>query len=86
MRAQVLKAHGGPENFVLTDISKPAVEPGKLLIKVAASSVNQIDIKIRGGLPIGPDLPAVLCADVAGVVEAVGDGGPRAESLGEFKF
>jgi len=41
---------------------------------VAASSVNQIDIKIRGGLPIGPDLPAVLGADVAGVVEAVGDG------------
>jgi NADPH:quinone reductase len=74
MRAQLLKAYGGPENFVLTDIPKPAIEPSKLLIRVAATSVNQIDIKIRGGLPIGPDLPAVLGADVAGMVEAVGDG------------
>jgi NADPH2:quinone reductase len=74
MRAQILKAHGGPENFVLSDIPIPAIEPGKLLIRVAATSVNQIDIKIRGGLPIGPALPAVLGADVAGVVEAVGEG------------
>jgi NADPH2:quinone reductase len=74
MRAQILKAFGGPENFVLTDIPTPVIEPGKLLIRLAATSVNQIDIKIRGGLPIGPDLPAVLGADVAGVIEAVGDG------------
>jgi len=74
MRAQVLTKFGGPENFLLTDIPKPAIEAGKLLVRVAATSVNQVDIKIRGGLPIGPDLPAVLGADVAGVVEAVGAG------------
>ncbi len=74
MRAQILKAYGGPENFALTEIPTPSIEPGKLLIRIAAASVNQIDIKIRGGLPIGPDLPAVLGGDVAGVVEAVGDG------------
>lgn len=74
MRAQLLKAFGGPENFVLTHIPTPAIEPGKLLIRIAAASVNQIDIKIRGGLPIGPDLPAILGADVAGVIEAVGAG------------
>jgi NADPH:quinone reductase len=74
MRAQILKAYGGPENFALTDIPKPAIEPGKVLIRVAATSVNQIDIKIRGGLPIGPALPAVLGADVAGIIEEVGDG------------
>ena len=74
MRAQVLTKFGGPENFVLTNIPKPAVEPGKLLIRVAATSVNQIDIKIRGGLPIGPDLPAILGCDVAGIVEEVGAG------------
>jgi NADPH2:quinone reductase len=67
-------AYGGPEHFVLTDIPKPAIQAGKLLIRLAATSVNQIDIKIREGLPIGPDLPAVLGADVAGWVEAVGDG------------
>jgi NADPH2:quinone reductase len=74
MRAQVLKAFGGPENFVFTDVPKPVITPGKVLIRLAATSVNQIDIKIRGGLPIGPALPAVLGADVAGVIEEVGAG------------
>jgi len=74
MRAQVLTKFGGPENFRLTDIPKPAIEPGKLLIRVAATSANQIDVKIRGGSPFGPELPAVLGADVAGLVEAVGAG------------
>lgn len=74
MRAQLLKAYGGPENFFLTEIPTPTIESGKLLIRIVATSVNQIDVKIRGGLSIGPDLPAVLGADVAGIVEAVGNG------------
>jgi NADPH2:quinone reductase len=46
-----------------------------VLIRVAATSVNPIDIKIRGGgVPIGPDLPAVLGCDVAGTVDEVGAG------------
>jgi NADPH2:quinone reductase len=74
MRAQLLTAFGGPENFKLTDISKPKIQPGMVLVRMVATSVNQIDTKIRGGLPIGPDLPAVLGADVAGIVEEVGPG------------
>ena len=72
MRAQVLNAFGGPENFELIDIPKPMVQPGMLLVRLIATSVNQIDIKIRGGLPIGPELPAVVGCDVAGIVEEVG--------------
>jgi len=74
MRAQLLKAHGGPENFELTEISRPDVRPGTILVRIGAASINQIDVKIRGGLPIGPDLPAILGADLAGVVEEVGAG------------
>jgi len=74
MRAQVLTAFGGPENFRLSEVDKPKVEAGKVLIRVAATSVNPIDTKIRGGLPVGPALPAILGADVAGIVEAVGNG------------
>jgi NADPH2:quinone reductase len=74
MRAQVLTAWGGPENFKLTDIRKPEVRPGTVLVRIAAASINQIDAKIREGLPIGPNLPAVLGADLAGVVEDVGAG------------
>src|SRR5271169_6468698 len=74
MRAQILKAFGGPENLELAEIPKPEVPPGTVLVRLLAPSVNAIDIKIRTGLPIGPDLPAVLGADVAGIVEEVGAG------------
>jgi NADPH2:quinone reductase len=49
MRAQVLKQFGGPENLVLEETPKPGVQPGTLLIKLAATSVNSLDIKIREG-------------------------------------
>jgi NADPH:quinone reductase len=74
VRAQVLRSFGDPSKFELTDLPTPEVRPGTVLIRVAATSVNQIDLKILGGLPIAPDLPAVLGADVAGIVEKVGAG------------
>ena len=74
MRAVLLKAHGGPENFELADIPRPELRPGTVLVRMAATSLNRIDIRIREGLPIGPDLPAILGADVSGTVEAVGPG------------
>jgi NADPH2:quinone reductase len=74
VRALVLTAFGGPENFQLTDIPKPEIRPGMVLVRVSATSVNQIDTKIRTGLPIGPDRPMVLGADVAGTVEQIGPG------------
>ena len=74
MRAQILRAFGGPENFELAEIPKPEVQAGMVLVRLVATSVNAIDIKIRTGLPIGPDLPAILGADVAGIVEEVGAG------------
>ncbi|MCK8787731.1 zinc-dependent alcohol dehydrogenase family protein [Roseomonas sp. NAR14] len=74
MRAQMLRTHGGPENFILTEVPTPVPGPGTVLVRLAATSVNQIDIRIRNGLPIGPALPAILGADLAGRVEAVGQG------------
>jgi len=74
MRAQVLTAFGGPENFGLTEVETPRAGAGQVLIRIAATSVNPIDTKIRAGLPVGPALPAILGADVAGVVEAIGPG------------
>lgn len=71
MRAQILTGFGGPEKFQLADVPKPALKPGTVLIRIAATSVNPIDTKIREGLPIGPALPAILGADLAGTVEEV---------------
>lgn len=72
MRAMLLRATGGPENFELADIPVPPLRPGHVLVRVHAAGLNPVDARIRSGLPIGPALPAVLGADVAGTVEKVG--------------
>lgn len=75
MKALVVTAFGGPENFMLKEIPTPAVQRGTLLIELPATSVNSIDIKIReGALAIAPPLPAVLGSDIAGTVVEVGEG------------
>src|SRR5580704_10747774 len=77
MRAIRIHRFGGPEVLQLDEIDKPSTDGGKLLIKVAAASVNPVDYKIRrGGYPgvSDADLPITLGKDVAGVVEvAAGD-------------
>ena len=73
MKAMIIRQAGEPAVFEAADIPLPEVGPGQVLVKVAATSVNPVDWKIRKlGPPIGPDYPGVLHGDVAGVVEAVG--------------
>lgn len=73
MRAIVLREHGGPEKLILADVDKPVPGKGEVLVRIHAAALNPVDAKIRNGLPIGPALPAILGADMAGVVEAVGE-------------
>lgn len=74
MKAILLPEHGGPDLFQVGERPKPELKPGHVLLRVAASSVNPVDFKIRQGLiPIGPELPGILHGDVAGVVEEVAD-------------
>ena len=73
MKAVVLTQFGGPEHLELRDVPDPEPGPGEILVRVAATSVNPVDTKLRrGGSPIAPELPAILGMDVAGTVEAVG--------------
>lgn len=75
MKAQVIERFGEPSVFTLADIPKPKIRPGHVLIRVAATSVNPLDARLRRqGGPLVPSLPAVLHVDVAGVVEEVGAG------------
>ena len=77
-KAYVFTAHGGPEMEAFLDLPRPVPGPGQLLAAVRAAGVNPADWKRRAGFrPPGvrpPKLPAVLGGEVAGVVEAVGDG------------
>ena len=73
IRAVVVTAHGGPE--VLRVQERPHIDPGpgQLLVQVAASGVNFIDVYRRQGVyPTEP--PFVLGSECAGSVVAVGPG------------
>lgn len=78
MKAMVINEYGDNAEFKQAELDKPAVKPGHVLVRIAATSVNTIDTMIRqlgqDNLPLSPDLPAVLGMDFAGTVEAVGDG------------
>ncbi len=48
MRAALATRYGGPEVIEIRDIPVPAVKPGMILAKVAATSVNSGDARARG--------------------------------------
>jgi len=57
----------------VTDIEKPAIAPGKILVEVYAAGVNPWDWKItNGGMDFS--LPITVGGDFAGRVQEVGDG------------
>jgi len=74
MKAMILTAAGQP--LVQNDIAKPAPAAGQVLVRIHASAVNPLDLKIAAGKAAHArmPLPAVLGIDMAGVVEAVGAG------------
>src|SRR3954447_15408846 len=76
MRAVVLSQHGGPDAMQLTDAPDPVPGAGEATVRVAAVAVNRLDIWVREdvGHAYAARLPLIPGYDVAGVVEAVGDG------------
>lgn len=77
MKAMIINNFGNSDVFEAAHIEKPKVKTGHVLIKVAASSVNPVDYKIRElgeSLPFAPALPAVLGMDFSGTVVAIGEG------------
>ena len=77
MKAIRFHEYGDPEVLRLDDADLPTPGPGQVRVRVAATSFNGVDGNIRAGRMQGPmpmDLPHVLGLDVAGTVDAVGDG------------
>lgn len=73
MKAMVLEAFGGVENFHLRELPLPEPGTGEVRLRIQAFSVNPVDIKMREGRIPGP-VPVVLGRDIAGVVDEVGEG------------
>jgi NADPH2:quinone reductase len=75
MRGIRVREFGGPEVLVLEDCPKPALGPGRVLVRLHAAGVNPVDTYIRaGGYGRVPALPYTPGMDGAGVIEAVGEG------------
>ncbi|WBB63068.1 NADP-dependent oxidoreductase [Streptomyces sp. WMMC500] len=72
MRAVQIDRHGGPDALIVREIAEPALAPGEVIIRAAASSLNPVDWKTRAW-QVGPRLPATLGRDLAGRVVAAND-------------
>jgi len=75
MKAMLSKQVGGPETLVLEDLPDPVPKPGEVLIAVKACGVNYPDLLIiEDRYQFKPPRPFAPGGEVAGIVEAVGDG------------
>jgi NADPH2:quinone reductase len=75
VKAVQVHTPGGPEALLLVDLPEPVAGPGQVRVKVHAIGVGRPDVLIRNGTyKWMPPLPAIPGAEVAGVVDAVGEG------------
>ncbi len=76
MRALVLEGHGGQDKLRFrSDWPEPEPGPGEVVIRVGACSLNYHDVFTRRGMPgIKVPIPVVPGLDLAGEIEALGDG------------
>ncbi|MEU4926327.1 zinc-binding dehydrogenase [Streptomyces yokosukanensis] len=78
MHAVRLHAFGPAENLTYERTEDPVPGPGQVRIAIAAAGVHLLDTALRAGhrgpLPERPALPTVPGREVAGVVDALGDG------------
>jgi NADPH:quinone reductase-like Zn-dependent oxidoreductase len=77
MKAVRFHEYGDPGVLRYEDVEQPVPGAGEVRIRVAATSFNSVDGNIRGGFMRGP-IPVVLPhtpgLDVAGTVDALGEG------------
>lgn len=79
MRAIQIDHYGGPEVIVRRDLPVPAPGPGEVLIRLAYSGINFMDIHTRQGKYAGSHtypqtIPTTLGIEGAGTIEALGSG------------
>src|SRR5215471_12054949 len=75
MKAWRVHAWGEPESMVFETAPDPSVSEGEIRIRNHAAALNFFDIlQVQGNYQVKPPFPFVPGAEVAGVVDAVGDG------------
>lgn len=76
MKAIQVSQPGGPEALTYTDVEKPKIGTGEVLVRVKSIGVNFIDVYFREGR-YKAETPFIPGQEGAGVVEEVGSGVER---------
>lgn len=74
---KTLRSHdpGGPETLTLDTVDEPTAGPGEILVRVKACAINYPDVLIiEDKYQFRPERPFAPGGEIAGVVEAVGEG------------
>jgi NADPH:quinone reductase-like Zn-dependent oxidoreductase len=75
VKAAFIRQHGGIEALEVGELPLPTPGPGEVRVKVLYSSLNHLDLWIRGGIPgIHVSFPHILGSDAAGIVDSLGPG------------
>ena len=75
MRAIWITRAGGPEVLEVRQTPDPQPSAGEVRVRVSAAGLNFAEVMARQGLyPDAPKLPCVVGYEVAGTVDALGDG------------
>ncbi len=74
-RAVMITRPGGPDVLECVDLSIEAPAPGQLRVRVRAAGVGSTDLTmLTGSYAVAPKIPLVPGYEVAGVVDAIGEG------------
>ncbi|VTU39093.1 Quinone oxidoreductase 1 [Variovorax sp. PBS-H4] len=86
MKAIQVQAPGGPEVLTQVELPVPACGPGQVRVRARAIGAGGPDVLIRKGIyKWMPPMPAIPGNEMAGVIEAVGEGVP-ADRVGQRVF
>ena len=78
MKCVGLTEHGPATNMKIITAPRPQAGPGAVLIRVHAAGINRPDISQRmGKYPPPPGVTDIMGLEVAGVIEALGEGVTR---------
>ncbi|MBX9677129.1 MAG: NADPH:quinone reductase [Gemmataceae bacterium] len=78
MKAALLDSPGPASNIRYGDIADPTPKGNEIVVRVAAASLNPIDVYVRAGtIPVNLPKPFITGSDVAGSVVAAGPDAKR---------
>lgn len=73
MKAVFITGHGGNDVVEVGERERPVRQPGEVLVRLYAATINQVDLYMRNsGAGITHRLPQIMGLDGAGIVEEVG--------------